>query len=167
MLVVIGGLPGTGKTTIARQLASRAEATYLRIDAIEQALRASLGIDIGPAGYEVAYALSEANLVLGRLVIADCVNPLAITRAAWRNVAKKAASPVLEVEIICSETALHQQRIESRETDIPGLILPTWSAVMARDYEPWVEPRLVMDTAKMTAGEAALAINVEIERLRS
>ena len=85
MLVVFGGLPGTGKTTLARQVADRLGATYLRIDTIEQVLRSSMALadDVGPVGYEVAYAICETNLALGRFIVADCVNPLAITRAAW------------------------------------------------------------------------------------
>lgn len=35
--VVIGGLPGTGKSTVAVPLARKLDAAYLRIDAIEQA----------------------------------------------------------------------------------------------------------------------------------
>jgi predicted kinase len=38
-LIVFGGLPATGKTTIARELTRRLAATYLRIDMIEQRLR--------------------------------------------------------------------------------------------------------------------------------
>ena len=34
MLIVLAGLPGTGKSTIARLLAVRLKATYLRIDTI-------------------------------------------------------------------------------------------------------------------------------------
>jgi predicted kinase len=52
-LIVFGGLPGTGKTTLARAIAEERSATYLRVDTIEQALR-SAGIlvrgDVGPAG---------------------------------------------------------------------------------------------------------------------
>jgi len=63
MLIVFGGLPGTGKTTLARAFAQERLATYLRIDTIEQALRSSdvLAGDVGPAGYIVAYALAEAS----------------------------------------------------------------------------------------------------------
>ncbi|MFO7481079.1 AAA family ATPase, partial [Oceanibaculum nanhaiense] len=32
MLIVFGGLPGTGKTTLSRALADRLRAVYLRID---------------------------------------------------------------------------------------------------------------------------------------
>lgn len=38
MLIVIGGLPATGKTTLARLLASRTGAVHLRVDTIEQAV---------------------------------------------------------------------------------------------------------------------------------
>jgi len=169
MLVVFGGLPGTGKTTLARQVAERLGATYLRIDTIEQALRSSMALadDVGPAGYVIAYAICETNLTLGRAVVADCVNPLPVTRAAWRDVAARTASPIVEIEVICSDEAEHRRRVESREIDIPGLVLPTWAAVMARDYEPWSEPRLVVDTANMTTTEAELAIVDAIKRRSS
>ncbi len=59
MLIVFSGLPGTGKTTLARALAQDWNATYLRIGEIEQALRSSgtLSGEVGPAGYMAAYAL--------------------------------------------------------------------------------------------------------------
>ena len=39
MLIAFGGLPGVGKTTLAKALAKRQAAVYLRIDTIEQAVR--------------------------------------------------------------------------------------------------------------------------------
>jgi predicted kinase len=75
MLIVFSGLPGTGKTTIARELACRIGAVYLRIDVIEQALR-DAGMLPGASGYGVANALALSNLTVGHTVIADCVNPV-------------------------------------------------------------------------------------------
>ncbi len=73
VLIVFGGLPGTGKTTLARAIAIDRAATYLRIDTIEQALQASgmLAGDVGPAGYLAAYSLAESNLLLGHAVVAE------------------------------------------------------------------------------------------------
>jgi predicted kinase len=38
MLIIFGGLPGTGKTTIARELARQLGAVHVRIDSIEEAI---------------------------------------------------------------------------------------------------------------------------------
>jgi predicted kinase len=166
MLVVFGGLPGTGKTTLARALAQDRHATYLRIDAIEQALRSSgvLVGEIGPAGYLVAYALAESNLRLGRIVIADCVNPLAITREAWRQVAENAGSRIVEIEVICSDAAEHRRRVKTRSSDVAGLELPGWDDVLQREYEPWGRSRLVIDTAARTAADALTELRSRMER---
>ena len=84
MLIVFGGLPGTGKTTLAQELARRLSAMYLRIDTIEQAIvRSDHLSDPGPAGYFVGYAIAADNLKHGLTVVADSVNSLAITRDAW------------------------------------------------------------------------------------
>ena len=51
MLIIFSGLPGSGKSTIARALARRLRAVYLRIDTIEQAIRAAEQADneMGPS----------------------------------------------------------------------------------------------------------------------
>ena len=160
MLIVLGGLPGTGKTTIAREIAELVPAVYLRIDTIEQALRSArvLAGDVGPAGYIVAYDLARANLSLGQAVVADYVNPLPVTREAWRTVAADTASRIVEVEIVCSDIAEHRRRVEQRSVDVPGLVPPTWASVQRHDYAPWTTQRLVIDTATLSAHEAAQSI---------
>lgn len=160
MLVVFGGLPGTGKTTIARKMAARWSAVYLRIDVIEQAIRAAgvLAADVGPAGYLAANALAASNLANGLAVVADCVNPVRESREAWRQTAAGAGASIVEIEIICSDAAEHRRRVETRQTDVEGLILPTWQEVLERDYTPWAEPHWVIDTAGLTPDEALAII---------
>jgi len=149
MLIVFAGLPGAGKTTLARALAQERHAVYLRIDTIEQALRAfpALVGGVGPAGYMVAYDLATENLSLGRTVVADSVNPLAATREAWRDVAATTATAIVEVEVVCSDAYEHRQRIERRAIELSGLPSPAWQEVVDRHYDPWDWPRLILDTA--------------------
>lgn len=152
MLIIFGGLPGVGKTTIARMLAGRIKAVYLRIDTIEVALKHSvLNIkEVEDAGYVVAYALAEDNLRMGHIVVADSVNPINLTRQAWREVAHSSGKPFLEVEICCSDKTTHQMRVEGRKADIAGHELPTWEKVQGRDYHNWEHPQLRLDTAILT-----------------
>ena len=164
MLLIFGGLPGVGKTAIAAGLARDIGAVHLRIDSIEQAMRNS-GITVsGPEGYEVAYAIAEDNLGLGRTVVADSVNPIEITRAAWRDVAKRAGSRFIEIEIVCSDEAEHRRRVETRTADIAGHILPSWQEVCDREYEPW-EADIVIDTAGKGIGTCVADLREELERL--
>ncbi len=146
MLIVFGGLPATGKTTLSRELTRRCAASYLRVDAIEQSLRAA-GHEFGALGYVIANALAAENLRLGRVVVADCVNPVLASREGWRQTARHASVPIAEIEVICSDPALHRQRAELRSSDIPGLRLPTWQDIVTRHYEPWDRDHLMLDTA--------------------
>ncbi|MGV1007117.1 MAG: AAA family ATPase [Dermatophilaceae bacterium] len=157
-LVVLGGLPGTGKTTVARVLARRLGAVHVRVDSIEQALRdAGLVGDMGPLGYAAAYALALDQLTLGLPVVADSVNPLELTRSAWRQVAAQAGARVVEVELTCSNEAEHRRRVTTRVSDVPGLHLPTWVEVVTREFEPW-RPDLSLDTTRLRPHEAAALV---------
>jgi predicted kinase len=157
MLVVIGGLPGVGKTTIARALARATGAVHLRIDSIEQALR-NAGLPVEGEGYAVAHAVAEDNLRAGRIVIADCVNPWAETRQGWRSVADRAGVAAVDVELVCSDAAEHRRRVESREPDIAGHKLPTWADVTGRDYQIWNDDRLIIDTSGSDVEESVRRI---------
>jgi predicted kinase len=157
MLIILSGLPGVGKTTIARELARATGAVHVRIDSIEQALR-DAGYEVEGEGYRVAYAVAEDNLRLRRTVIADCVNPWPLTRSEWRAVADRAGVRAIDVEIVCPDLDEHRRRVESREADIPGHRLPAWTEVVERDYRPWRGERILIDTARLDVEQSVRAI---------
>jgi predicted kinase len=166
-LILLGGLPGTGKSTVAAPLARELHAAYLRIDTIEQALADSGELAARPsaAGYMVGYALAGDQLGLGVTVVAECVNPLKITRDAWREVGEKHGEWLLEVELICSDQHEHRSRVERRTVDVPGLKLPTWQQVADREYEPWDRGHLVIDTAAISASLSVETIMKQVNAL--
>lgn len=150
MLVIFAGLPGTGKSTLAKALAGRMSATYLRIDTLEQAFRDLCRLQVYAEGYELGYRLAADNLSFGGCVVADSCNPLELTRLAWEQVARDAGAAFVNVEVVCSDSEEHRCRVESRKVEVPGLRLPNWAEVTARDHEPWGRPRLTLDTAGRT-----------------
>jgi predicted kinase len=116
------------------------------------------------AGYRVAYAIAEDNLKIGKTVVADGVNPIHLSRDAWHEVAQNAASPSIDIEVICSDQETHKKRVESRTIDKTGLRQPTWNDVLKRQYEPWTTDRLIVDTAHQNLDQA---IDVILNFLRT
>jgi predicted kinase len=154
LLIVLGGLPGTGKTSLSKELSAQLGAVYLRIDTIEQALLREDALKVGNEGYLAAYAIAEDNLKTGNIVIADSVNSIPITRDAWHDVARRSGANILEIEVICSDKAEHRRRVEKRTADIPGHKMPAWDEVINRAYHPWQTKDLTLDTSKQSIAEA-------------
>jgi predicted kinase len=168
VLVVIGGLPATGKSTIGRILAAQSRMPYLRVDRIEHAIVAwsELTHPLGPVGYTVAYELAKEQLGLGLDVMVECVNPIALTRDSWRRTAEETGAAILEVEVVCSDELEHRRRVETRTSDVEGLLKPTWSAVLEREYQPWNRRHLVVDSAKTSPESAVQLITSKIASIR-
>ena len=156
VLVIVGGLPGTGKTTIATALARRTTTPYLRVDRIEQAIVewSALTHPLGAVGYAVAQQLAAEQLGLGLDVIVECVNPVAASRDSWVATAAEAEAHLIEVELVCADAAEHRRRVEQRSSDVAGLVKPTWLEVAEREYEPWRRPHLVIDSAHTSVESA-------------
>src|SRR4051794_3846867 len=168
VLVVVGGLPGTGKSTVAQHLARVIHAPYFRVDRIEHAIVAYSPLEhpVGAAGYAVAYALAGEQLTLGLDVIVECVNPIPLTRDSWVATAAGADAAIVEVEVICSDRDEHRRRVVTRETDVQGLVKPTWEDVLGREYHSWTRPHLVIDSSSTRPDEAAQRIAADVVAAR-
>lgn len=164
MLVIFSGLPGVVKSTLAKALAVELSAFYLRIDEIEQALILSGVEPIEGKGYEVAYALAKSNLALGNTVVCDSVNPWELTREAYRQCAIQLGKRYIDIEVSCSDESEHRRRIETREPEILGHVLPTWLEVMSRDYQLWVRDRVQIDTSALGSAELINQIMLQLHQ---
>jgi len=150
-LIVTAGLPGSGKSTIAEELAQRLGAPVLSVDPIEAAMWRS-GIPVtmtGIAAYAVAEAIAAENLGLGLSVVVDAVNPVQAARTAWKQLAEQKGALLTFVECTCSDPTAHRTRVEARIRGIVGMPEITWDQVEVRrgEYEPFIEERIVLDTA--------------------
>jgi predicted kinase len=152
VLYIFGGLPASGKSTLARHLSRATGSVYIRIDSIEEAILAN-GELIGPEGYEAAYNFAGDNLDNGLSVVADSVNSIEVTRSAWREVAMSRGLMYREIEIVCSDRAEHQARVEERESQSKIARVLTWKEIENREYEPW-ENSWVFNTAGETKEES-------------
>lgn len=149
-LIVVSGIPGTGKSSVAESVATSLRLPILSIDPIEAAMwHGGFPKDAtGVAAYEVAAATAEEQLKLELSVVIDAVNPVESSRDTWRRLAARRHAKLIPIEIICSEESLHRQRVEKRKRNIPGMPEVTWERVLERrqEYEPWADKHLTLDS---------------------
>lgn len=168
VLISVGGLPATGKSTIARRLAVELRAAFVRVDTIETAIGRAEGCFEQtnqwelPPGYLVGYEVAADQLRSGVDVIAESVNPVRVSRDGWRDVGVGAGARVVEVEVVCSDPTEHRRRADERVPDVPGLINPTWEQISNRDYHPWDRDRVVVDTAMLDVGQAVELVRLHV-----
>ncbi len=133
----------TGKTTVARALAEELRAAYVRVDSIEAAIdraegrhRRTNGRHL-PPGYLVGYDVAADQLLNRVDVVAESVNPLRLSRDAWRDAGLDAGARVVEVEVVCADVEEHRRHAEERILDVAGLTTPIWEQITNRDDAPW------------------------------
>ena len=44
---------------------------------------------------------------------------------------------ILEIEVVCSDTAEHRRRVEIRAPAVPRPVAPKWESVARREHERW------------------------------
>ena len=157
-LVVMSGLPGSGKSRLATALARELGCAVVAVDTIEHGLHQA-GVDpdqpVGLAAYAVANQVVAAQLALGHTVVADAVNHHPEARQAWIDLALEHGHDLRVVEVHCSDEALHRERLETREhvlREVP------WERVLGlrESWTPWPVPGTVVDTAGQDGTDAAV-----------
>jgi len=144
-LIIIAGLPGSGKSTVAESLAENLAVPLFSVDPIESSIIKSglkRSFETGLAAYLVAEALAGEQLKRGLSVIIDAVNPVQEARDMWHNLVRKHHATLIIIECVL-ERELHQERIESRIRNMHGIPEVTWENIENRrkQYLPWKEER--------------------------
>ncbi len=152
-LVAVGGLPGTGKSTVADAVADALDALVLRSDEVRARVAAGIGPDrYDPANVRAVYAemLAEAERLLGRghHVVLDATWSDPHARASLRGMAAATHSSL--VEAVCeAPTALAAERITVRGAAFAhgSEATPEVASAMAERFAAWPEA-VVLDTTR-------------------
>ena len=121
-LILIMGVAGSGKTTLAREILRRIGAVYLDnnhvADAFFPETRTGRRYEtLRPRLYRALYTVAEENLRVGNSVLLDVPHVKEIQDPEWRRFIKRLAartkSQLIIIRCLCSERVL-QLRIRSR-----------------------------------------------------
>ena len=159
-VVVLSGLPGVGKTSVAEIVAERTTSVHLSIDAVEDSILAcglTRGWEVGVAAYEATRAMAELNLRLGHDVVVDAVNDSDEARQTWRTAAARTGADIQFVHLVLSDEQEHRRRLRGRDRGLAHVGEPTWSDVQQRraDYAAWSDAVIEVGTGARTAEEVA------------
>ena len=162
MLIVLSGLPGTGKSAVADGIARALRLPVLSVDPLESAmLRAGItpSFETGLAAYLAAETLADGYLAVGLDPIIDAVNSVEQAREMWRALARKHRVPLRIIECLVSDPAVHAARLVNRQRDL-ALGEPTADDVARRraEWTDWPEPHLVLDALAGLEANIAAAL---------
>lgn len=152
-LIAMAGLPGVGKSTIARGLAERFPGVLINVDDVASALvRAEFerSFATGLAGYLVAEQVARVNLALGSHVIVDAANSAGYARNIWTALAREFGTELLVVEVVCTDLAAHAARLATRRLPAGQPRISFDDVVVAyAEAESWAaEPRWLVNTTE-------------------
>ncbi len=134
-LILIMGVAGSGKTTLAREILRRIWAVYLDnnqiVDAFFPRTRTGQAYEkMRPNFYKALYTITEENLKLGMSVLLDVPHIKEVQTKEWRNfikrLVKRTKAKAVIIRCLCSEKTLHS-RISSRGEERDRWKLDHWN----------------------------------------
>lgn len=153
-LVIVGGSPGTGKSTLAAALGADTGVVVLRSDEIrkesaglagtdrvvEEAFSGLYGHDVTDATYVEMFARARRALVMGESVVLDASFTSSAHRDAARALAHETSSAMVELRCVVSPE-IAARRIAGRLAagGDPSDATPEIARVLAASADPWPE----------------------------
>ncbi len=150
-LVLFAGMPGSGKTTLARMFARHLCVPILAKDRVQRVLRdRKLAPDNTGDGYYVILDQADEQLALGVSVVLDAVFPIDHFRQVASDIAIKHQANFSAVYCYCSDDKIWRERMEQRVQYVPDWKMATWADVVRvrSYYVPWGDNALMIDSLK-------------------
>ncbi|MFD9738571.1 AAA family ATPase [Umezawaea sp. NPDC059074] len=158
--VLVAGIPGCGKSTLAESLARHLRAPVFSMDWLLGALvpfRVLTQDNATPIADVQVTAATARQLQLGLSVVLDATGHTREARDRLRTLTEALGGRFVGVECVCTDDQVLRERVEGRARGIPGWHdTVEWEHVLRmRDlWEPWTEPHLVIDSATTSPEEA-------------
>ena len=111
MQIIVAGLPGTGKTTISKQVAKELNAEILRTDEIRK--NNEFSEKEKKTVYEKMLSIAEKELKKNKNIILDATFYKKKFRSKAKKIAERNKTENYLIEVTCSEKAL-KKRINKR-----------------------------------------------------
>ena len=176
-LVLVMGVAGSGKTTLAKQILRQVGATYLDnnhiVDAFFPDTRSGQSYKrLRPHFYRALYAIVEENLRLRNSVLLDVPHVKEMQNLAWRRFIRKLAlrakAKLVVIRCICSEQTL-RARLQSRAETRDRSKLVQWKKFLAEQPINVVlpVPHLDIDTEKSSARNVGRSVRYILDAGRT
>lgn len=146
MKILIMGLPGSGKTTLARELAKKLNAVHWNADAVRANLNTHLGFSEADRIEQARRMgwLCDQVVAAGQIAIADFVCPTPATRAAfgitdctiWVDTIKEGRFEDTNRMFVAPEITGGDYRVDTQDAEFWGKVIhedldyrlnPTWT----------------------------------------
>ena len=151
-LLIMVGLPGTGKSSIVEQLRGKIDCTIISTDNIRLQMRNQPTYTAAEMMlvYEVCYSIIEVRLRRGQRVIFDASNYLAARREHLAKIGRRCGAPVAVCSVQAAQETIRErlkQRIfgNRRESDLSDA---DWSVYkwMVEAQEPVIGEHIIVDS---------------------
>ena len=167
-LILIMGVAGSGKTTLAAEILRRVWAVYLDNNHVVDAFfpHTRIGRDyqrLRPRFYQTLYTIAEVNLKAGNSVLLDAPHVKEMQDSKWRasikSLASRAKAKIVIIRCFCSEAVL-RSRLQARGEARDRWKLAHWEAFL-RQQPVKVRltfPHLDLDTEKNLPANVSTAV---------